>query len=130
MLRTLSCWGHPVGQGHEFAVGAPGCGKGRPRPLFEFLAEVEEADVEDMLFQLADTGSLRFGFVGACDAVGVEYVFAEDLGQAGGEVDVLPLKPLVLFSEVGQVGEQGLPARGGGCGAVLRDGRMRVDLSA
>ena len=58
----------------------------------------------------ADAGPQGLGFVGASEAAGLEDLFAEDFGQPGGEVGVLLAEPLVLVSEVGQVGEQGLPA--------------------
>ena len=124
MLCTLSGRGHPVGQGHEVAVGGPG-GAEVVGSLFEFLAQVEH-----LLFQLADAGPEGLGFVGASDAAGLEDLFAEYFGQPGGEVDVLPPEPLVLFAEVGQVCEQRLLAGGGGCGAVLGDGGACVDLGA
>src|SRR5258708_27253152 len=114
----------PVGQGHEVAVGRASC--------VEVVGSLLElwAQIEAPLFHLADAGPEYLGFVGASDAAGVEHLFAENFGQPGGEVDVLPSEPLVLFAEVGQVCEQGLLAGGGGCGAVLGGGGTCVDLGA
>jgi len=97
----------PVGEGHEVAVG---CARGVEfvGSLFELLAQVE-----DELFEFGDPGPQLAAFVGALDAAGVEDFRAEDFRQAGGETEVLPAQPLVLRLEVGQVGEQGLPACGG-----------------
>jgi len=107
--------GGPVGQGHEVAVGSP-AGVELVGPLFEFLAQVKE-----LLFELADAGVQGVGPVGACEPAGAEDFLPEEFGQAGGEGGVLPPKPLGLVSEVGQVGEQRLPAglgRGGAGGGV------------
>jgi hypothetical protein len=114
----LAC---PVGQGHEVSVGSPG-GVEFVGSFFEFLAQVEE-----LLFELADAGVQGFGPVGGSEAAGTEDFVPEELRQAGGEAGVLPLKPLGLFLEVGQVGEQRLPARlgrgragsGVGCPGVI-----------
>lgn len=87
--------GLPVGQGDEVAVGGAG-GVEVAGSFFEFLAQIEQ-----LLFHLAEPSAECLGFVGAADAAGPEYLFAEHFGQPGGEVGVLPSKPLVLLAEVG-----------------------------
>ena len=111
--------------GHEVAVGCAG-GVEFVCSFFELLAQVE-----DGLLEFGDAVFQRAGFAGVPDAAGVEDFRAEEFGQASGEALVLLSQPLVLLLEVGQVGEQGLPARGGGCRAGAGGcGGPCVDLGA
>ncbi len=114
----------PVGEGDEVAVG---CARGTEfaGPLLELLAQVAGE-----LFEFGDPGLELAGFAGVPEAAVVKDLRAADFGQAGGEAVVLPPQPLVVFVEVGQAGEQGLPGRGGGCRAGGGSGGPCVDLRA
>jgi hypothetical protein len=114
----------PVGGCHKVAVGCA-CGIDVVGSLFEFLAQVEY-----LLFQLADAGTQCLGIVGAPDSAGAEDLLAEYLRQPGGEVGVLLPQPPVLLPEVGKVREQGLLAGGCGCRAADGGGGPRMDLGS
>ena len=64
--------GHPIGERHEVAVGCAG-GVKVVGSFFEFLAQVE-----DLLFELADAGAECLGVVGAPDSADAEDFLAED----------------------------------------------------
>ena len=93
----------PVDERHQVPVGGSG-GIELVGLLLEFLAQVE-----DLLFEFAEAASQLLDVIGAADAAGVEDLFAESFGEAGGEVGVVAAEPQVLLFEVGQVGEQRLP---------------------
>jgi hypothetical protein len=59
-----------------------------------------------LLFQLAGTGTERFGVVSAPDSASAEDLLAEYFRHPGGEVGVLLPQSLVLLPEVGKVREQ------------------------
>ena len=107
---------------HQVAVGGAGCG--------EFVVAVLEvlAAVEELLFEFGDLEGA--GFVGAGEAGVVEDLFAEDFGQPLGELGVLVAEALVVFTEVGQVGQQ-RPAADAGAGRVrFGFGGQSEDLGA
>jgi hypothetical protein len=91
--------------------------------FLEFLAQVEY-----LLFKLADAGAQCLGIVAAPDSAGAEDFLAEDFREPGGDVGVLLAEPLVLLAEVGEIGEQGLPGGGRGSGTACGSGRPCVDL--
>ncbi len=57
---------------------------------------------------LGDRSAAFFHATSVPEAAFVKDLGAGDFGQAGGEAVVVPPQPLVVFLEVGQVGEQGL----------------------
>ena len=106
---VLAC--SAVERGDQFAVGGAGCG--------EFVVVVLEvlAAVEELLFEFGDAFAEGAGFVGAGEAGVVEDLFAEDFGQPLGELGVLLAEAFVVFTEVGEVGQQ-RPSADAGAGRV------------
>jgi hypothetical protein len=89
-----------VERGDQVAVGGAGGG--------EFVVAVLEvlAAVEELLFEFGDAFAEGAGFVGAGEPGVVEDLFAEDFGQPLGELGVLVAEAFVVFTEVGEVGQQ------------------------
>ena len=110
---VLAC--SAVERGDQVAVGGAGCG--------EFVVAVLEvlAAVEELLFEFGDAFAEGAGFVGAGEAGVVEDLFAEDFGQPLGEFGVLVAEAFVVFTEVGEVGQQ-RPSADAGAGRVPGSG--------
>ena len=106
---VLAC--SAVERGDQVAVGGAGCGESVVAVL-EVLATVEE-----LLFEFGDVFPEGAGFVGAGEAGVVEDLFAEDFGQPLGEFGVLVAQAFVVFTEVGEVGQQ-RPSADVGAGRV------------
>ena len=106
---VLAC--SAVERGDQVAVGGAGCG--------EFVVAVLEvlAAVEELLFEFGDEFPEGAGFVGAGEAGVVEDLFTEDFGQPLGELGVLMAQAFVVFTEVGEVGQQ-RPVADAGAGRV------------
>jgi hypothetical protein len=106
---VLAC--SAVERGDQVAVG--GAGRG------EFVVAVLEvlAAVEELLFEFGDEFPEGAGFVGAGEAGVVEDLFTEDFGQPLGELGVLMAQAFVVFTEVGEVGQQ-RPVADAGAGRV------------
>jgi len=99
----------------------------------EFVGSLLEVPTQagEVLLEFCDPGLQLAGFAGMPDAAGLEDFGAEGLGQLGSEAEVVPPQPPVLLLQVGQIGEQGLPAHGGGCRAGAGSGGgPGVDLCA
>ena len=113
---VLAC--SAVERGDQVAVGGAGCG--------EFVVAVLEvlASVEELLFEFGDAFPESAGFVGAGEAGVVEDLFAEDFGQPLGELGVLVAEAFVVFTEVGEVGQQ-RPSADAGAGRVAVRVRRR-----
>jgi hypothetical protein len=116
--------GFAVGEGHEVAVGCAGSVE-VVGSFPEFLAQVE-----DLLFKLANAGAESLGVVGAPDSAGTEDFFAEGFREPGRELGVLLAEPLVLLTEVRKVREQrplALTSMAGvtGSGLLLLEGFSR-----
>ena len=106
---VLAC--SAVERGDQVAVGGAGCG--------DFVVAVLEvlAAVEELLFEFGDAFPEGAGFVGAGEAGVVEDLFAEDFGQPLGELGVLVAEAFVVFTEIGEVGQQ-RPSADAGAGRV------------
>ncbi len=72
IYRSQSHWRVPVGERHEVLVGCAG-GVKVVGSFLELLAQVE-----DLLFELADAGAECLGVVGAPDSAGAEDFLTED----------------------------------------------------